>query len=118
MAKKIEEYADAAGDRAGYESRQEEVKGFWEKVDEEQIKPILESIDEDIRWEVVKALQGEDEASAKTGDMDGDAQHNVRIGRSLGVKEEGGHDEPKGEKTEEAVIILPDPALAQVAQLD
>jgi tRNA pseudouridine(38-40) synthase len=66
LAKQIEAAADAVGDREGYEARQEEVKGFWQNVDEKDIKPILETIDEDIRWDVVKALQGEEEASAKT----------------------------------------------------
>ncbi|KAK5133216.1 hypothetical protein LTR08_008051 [Meristemomyces frigidus] len=111
MAKKIEELADEAGDRQGYEARQAEVKGFWEKVEEEQIKPILAGIDEDIRWEVIKALQGEEEASAKTVEMDAEAQHTVKVGRSLGIKDESGKKEAKQEKTEEAVIILQEPAI-------
>jgi tRNA pseudouridine38-40 synthase len=106
LAKQLEALADQADDRANYESRQEEVKGFWEKVDEEEIKPILESIDEDIRWEVVKALQGEEEASAKVTQGD-DSEQVVKVGSTLGntaVKPEA---EP--EKTEEAAIIINQP---------
>lgn len=74
LAKQLEKVADEANDRAGYESRQEETKGFWESVEESEIKPILEAIDEDLRWEVVKALQGEEEASAKAEKSDADIQ--------------------------------------------
>ncbi|KAF2213840.1 hypothetical protein CERZMDRAFT_57884 [Cercospora zeae-maydis SCOH1-5] len=66
LAKQLEAAADEVGDREAYEARQEEVRGFWEKIDEEDIKPILETIDEDIRWDVIRALQGEEEANAKT----------------------------------------------------
>nr|POF17126.1 trna pseudouridine synthase 1 [Quercus suber] len=64
LAKKLEAIADEADDRENYESRQEEVKGFWEKVDAD-VQPVLDSIDEDIRWEVVAALQGEEEAASR-----------------------------------------------------
>ena len=65
LAKQLEKFADEMEDRDGYESRQAEVSGFWKEVDERDIQPILESIDEDIRFDVVKALQGVDEAFAR-----------------------------------------------------
>jgi len=114
MAKQMEELADAAGDREGYENRQKEVHGFWEKVDEEQIKPILEGIDEDIRWDVVKALQGEDEADAKAAKADADVEQPIKAGKSVRPKEEGeDDDEVNNEKTEEAAIIINEPAVAR-----
>lgn len=106
LAKQLETLADQADDRAAYELRQEEVKGFWEKVDEEEIKPILESIDEDIRWEVVKALQGEEEASAKVTQGD-DAEQVAKVGSTV---KDGA--EPEPEKTEEAAIIINQPTEA------
>lgn len=130
LAKKMEELADEAGDREGYESRQAEVKGFWEKVDEGEIKSILEDIDEDIRWDVVKALQGEDEASAKAVKSDADVKEEVgakavkseelphgdeeqpvvKAGTSVGVAGDGVVGD--AEKTEEAAIIIQAPAVA------
>jgi tRNA pseudouridine38-40 synthase len=65
LAKQLEQLADEANDRSSYEGRQKDIENFWEGIEASEIKPILQSIDEDIRWEVVKALQGEEEASAK-----------------------------------------------------
>jgi tRNA pseudouridine38-40 synthase len=109
LAKQLEQAADEAGDREGYEARQKEVRGFWEKVDEEVIKPVLESIDEDIRYDVVKALQGEDEAGAKAAKADADLGQSVKVGKSL--KAEGEAEEINEEKTEEATIIINEPTL-------
>jgi tRNA pseudouridine38-40 synthase len=96
LAKNLERLADEAGDREGYESRQADVKDYWPKVEEEYIKAILETIDEDIRWEVVNALLGEEEASAKAVKPDADADEPAKSGAS--VKEE--KPEVKEEKTE------------------
>ncbi|KAI7226635.1 pseudouridine synthase [Hortaea werneckii] len=121
LAKKLEEIADQTGDHEAYESRQAEVRGYWEKVDEEYIKPVLESIDEDIRFDVVKALQGEEEASAKAARAEADVDQNVKGGKGVG----GGKREPKAEnedtkdeKTEEAAIIVNEPAVARPAPVD
>lgn len=62
LAKTLEQTADEASDREGYDSRQAEVKGFWEEVDERDIKPILAGIDEDIRDLVTEALNNSSEA--------------------------------------------------------
>nr|OQO26279.1 hypothetical protein B0A51_07193 [Rachicladosporium sp. CCFEE 5018] len=74
LAKQLDLLADEAGNREAYDARQEEVKGYWEGIDDTIIKQVLDEIDEDIRWEVVKALQGEEEASAKVveADVEGD----------------------------------------------
>ena len=112
LSKQLEAAAGEVGDREGYASRQEEVQGFWEKVDEEDIKAILETIDEDIRWEVVKALQGEDEADVKTAaGIDGGAE--IKVGSSINTATEG-----EKEKTEEAAIILNEPASTSEPTLD
>lgn len=73
LAKQLEQLADEADDRESYESRQKDIQDFWLGVEASEIKPILESIDEDLRWEVVKALQGEEEASAKAEKIEDEA---------------------------------------------
>ncbi|KAK3065634.1 tRNA pseudouridine synthase 1, partial [Teratosphaeriaceae sp. CCFEE 6253] len=131
LAKKLEEYADECGDREGYESRQEKVKGFWEGVDGTAIREVLEGIDEDIRYDVIRALQGEDEAGAKTVKGAADLGTSlVRVGSAgggggggNGQKETGDGEAQEeivevkndSEKTEEAAIIL-QPELATLGQ--
>ncbi|KAI5362219.1 Putative pseudouridine synthase I, TruA, pseudouridine synthase TruA/RsuA/RluB/E/F [Septoria linicola] len=105
LAKQLEAAADEVGDREGYEARQEEVKGFWQRVDEEDIKPILETIDEDIRWEVVKALQGEDEANIKAAEGGAEAEQIIKPGNTINSASEAAQ-----EKTEQAAIIINEPA--------
>lgn len=60
LARTLEEAADEADDREGYNSRQEEVKDFWKEVDEKEIKPVLDALDEDIKGLVLKALYEEE----------------------------------------------------------
>lgn len=68
LGRKLEEWAEKKEDVEAYKKRQEEVSGFWEKVDDETIKPILAEYDEDIRAILEKALW------MKGGDLDaGDA---------------------------------------------
>jgi tRNA pseudouridine38-40 synthase len=64
LGKKISEIAAENGDEEGLSQRQEEVKDFWEKVDEEQIKPILDGYDEETKAVLEKALylRGDGEA--------------------------------------------------------
>ncbi|KAJ5261000.1 TRNA pseudouridine synthase [Penicillium angulare] len=61
LGKKIVELADKAGDLDDVKARQEEVAGYWEKVDEEQIRPILAKVPEDVRNIVQKAIFTNDE---------------------------------------------------------
>jgi tRNA pseudouridine38-40 synthase len=56
LGRKISELAVRNGDEEGLSQRQEEVKDFWEKVDEEQIKPILDDYDEETKMVLEKAL--------------------------------------------------------------
>jgi tRNA pseudouridine38-40 synthase len=65
LGKKISEMAARHGDEEGLSQRQDEVKDFWEKVDEEQIKPILDRYDEKTKMVLEKALylRGDEEAS-------------------------------------------------------
>ncbi|KAK1057683.1 tRNA pseudouridine synthase 1 [Friedmanniomyces endolithicus] len=107
LAKKTEEAADEMKDRKGYEERQAEVKGFWEEVDQGEVKRVLDGIDEDIRWEVVKALQGGDEAAAKVIPVDVEVEGLAGAGTSMGGGKQAGA--VADEKMEEAVIILDQP---------
>lgn len=61
IGRKIQNSAEKEGDLDGYNSRQEEVAGFWEEVNEKRIKPILENIPEDIREIVEKAFIDDDD---------------------------------------------------------
>jgi tRNA pseudouridine38-40 synthase len=56
MARCLEEAADETGDREGYNSRQAEVKDFWATVEEREIKPLIDTFDEDIRELVIQTL--------------------------------------------------------------
>ncbi|KAK3676101.1 tRNA pseudouridine synthase 1 [Recurvomyces mirabilis] len=119
LAKKLEELADLAGDREGYEGRQEEVKGFWERIDEGEIQAVLAEIDEDLRWDVVAALQGEEEAGAKAARADADVDVLVKFGKSVGGRKNKGQEEDEGgamsedeEQTVEAAIVINEPAAA------
>ena len=125
LAKQLERLADEAGDREGYDARQEEVKGFWERVDREELQPIVNEIDEDIRHDVVLALQGEEEANAKAAKADADVVDTMKArrveeqpepmemnGDSVQVKNESHTDEvareaqADGEKTAAAAIVI------------
>ena len=107
---------DESGSREGYDSRQAEVKDFWTKVDEEEIQPILDKIDEDIKFDVIKALNGEDEANAQAVKSVADVEQPVKVGSSLsGANEEVSANQ---EKTEEAAIIINEPALLQQSNTD
>ncbi|KAF7719525.1 Uncharacterized protein PECH_001518 [Penicillium ucsense] len=63
LGKKIVELAEQAGDLDAVNARQEEVAGYWNQVDEEYIKPILESVPEDIRNIIQQSLFSTDSAS-------------------------------------------------------
>ncbi|KAK4561670.1 tRNA pseudouridine synthase 1 [Recurvomyces mirabilis] len=120
LAKRLEELADLAGDREGYEGRQKEVKGFWERIDEGEIQAVLADIDEDLRWDVVAALQGEEEAGAKAAKADADVDVVTKGGKSVGGRKNKGQDEDEGgamseedeDQTADAVIVINEPAAA------
>ncbi|KAF2729959.1 tRNA pseudouridine synthase-like protein [Polyplosphaeria fusca] len=56
MGKKLDELAEEAGDIENYRKRQAEVAHFWPEIEEREIKPILESLDDSIRPLVEEAL--------------------------------------------------------------
>lgn len=56
MGIKCEQWAEKKGDTEKWKTRQEEVEGYWEKVDEEMIKPILADYDDHTRSVLEKAL--------------------------------------------------------------
>ncbi|KIY00402.1 uncharacterized protein Z520_04087 [Fonsecaea multimorphosa CBS 102226] len=73
LGRNCEKWAEKKDDVDGYRKRQEEVTGYWEKVDEEMIKPILAEYDEDIRAILEKALWLKLEGPEDDGD--GGAHH-------------------------------------------
>lgn len=72
LGKKLEEWAEKKNDLDAYRERQAEVQGYWEKVDEEIIKPILDEYDEDVRGILEKALylKGEDAEQEQPNEVD------------------------------------------------
>ncbi|KAK4984255.1 tRNA pseudouridine synthase 1 [Elasticomyces elasticus] len=110
LARKCEERADEMNDRDGYETRQAEVKGWWQEVEQRDIKPIVDSLDEDIRDLVTKALYEtiDTDLDAEFGDVDSvvnkavDDEQPIRIAQL--AEQEGAAIE--SEKTESAVIVL------------
>ncbi|KAF2718216.1 pseudouridine synthase [Polychaeton citri CBS 116435] len=114
MAHKCEEHAKEVCDLEAFNERQQEVEGFWEKVEAEQIKPIIDSLDEDIRFEVVRALQGEEEAQAKAAKMDADVKDDAPVKGGGSLKQSAvAKDEISEGLTEDAAIIINEPDAAQ-----
>ncbi|OCL12329.1 pseudouridine synthase [Glonium stellatum] len=56
LGKKLVELAEKASELEEYNKRQEEVAHFWPEVEENHIKPILETLDGSIRLLIEKAL--------------------------------------------------------------
>lgn len=56
LGQKIVDFAEKYSELDAVKSRQEEVTGYWEEVDEKYIKPILGDLPEDVRRLVEKAL--------------------------------------------------------------
>lgn len=67
MGKKLEEYAEKENDVDGYRKRQAEVATFWSDVEKNQIKPILEALDDSIRPLVQEALYNVEAVDAEPG---------------------------------------------------
>ena len=63
LARQIGKWAEEKGDVEEQKARQEEVQGFWQKVDEETIEPMLKEYDKETRDILEKAvyLKGRDE---------------------------------------------------------
>lgn len=56
LGKKIKEFAEQKNDLGGLHKRQAEVEGVWEKVDQETVNPILDTMDARTRAICEKAL--------------------------------------------------------------
>lgn len=80
LGRKCDEWAERNGDVEGYKKRQEEVQGYWEKVDDEMIKPILESYDPEARSILEKALylRGEQPAEDNEAALPDETDRTVR----------------------------------------
>ena len=63
LGKKLPEIAEKCGDLDAYKARQDELAGFWDDVDEKYVRPVLESVPEDVRKVVLKALYLDEEES-------------------------------------------------------
>ncbi|EAW18457.1 pseudouridine synthase PUS2 [Aspergillus fischeri NRRL 181] len=68
LGRKIVELAEKEGDLEAYKARQEEVATYWEDVDNERIKPILDTFPEDLRKLVEKALYFDEERAPEDED--------------------------------------------------
>lgn len=67
---KLAESAREKGTDDEFKAKLDDVWGFWEEVDEKEIKPILESLDEDTRTGVLQRLHNSEEVLS-TGVADG-----------------------------------------------
>jgi len=123
LGRQLEEWAAKKNDLEAYRERQKEVEGYWEKVDEELIKPILEEYDPEIRDILEKALwlkgeqvegetKGEPEAEASS-ESKADTQAsqdengvNKEVSNSQECVPEGASDQPDGVKRPLSQMII------------
>jgi len=119
LAQRMEESADEMNDRDAHEGRQEEVKGFWKDVEENAIKPVLNSLDDDIRAIVSKALYEPEDGipQIEPGNEDRTALHAADIDGSSKLAASTGLTQPS-ERTQDAAIIIDAPVLHDKAQAD
>ncbi|KAF2112648.1 pseudouridine synthase [Lophiotrema nucula] len=83
LGKKLEESAEQTGVTSGYHERQAEVADFWQEIDEKQIKPIIDSLDDSIRPLVEEALYTVDATGSAEPDPAIDAAADiVRISKN------------------------------------
>jgi tRNA pseudouridine38-40 synthase len=101
MGQKLVELAEEVGDFEGYKHRQEETEGFWEKVEEDMIKPILEGMEPGIREQVEEALYHVSSEEDALAEEEEEAEQLVDEGEPLTTK--SGKEESAGEAEEPAV---------------
>lgn len=93
------ELAEKAGDLDEVKARQEEVAGHWEKVDEEYIKPILDSVPEDIRNIVQQSLFSTDATPEDVENEDQSAaEAPEKPAEETTQPQESGADQPKDDQ--------------------
>ena len=97
LAKELEKAADEVNDRKGYEERQAEVSEFWQSVEENDIRPILDSLDGEIRSQVMEALYRSEQSCAADAENIGvksisDSNHSKeKVSEVEETKTEPGH---------------------------
>lgn len=72
LGKKLVELAEEVGDLENYKDRQKEVLSFWEETENQHIKPILDSLDQQTRELVEQALYHVSNTEAQFDDPDED----------------------------------------------
>ncbi|KAK5046481.1 hypothetical protein LTR84_008284 [Exophiala bonariae] len=111
LGKQLEEWAAKKDDVEAYKKRQKEVEGYWEKVDEEVIKPILEEYDPAIRDILEKALwlKGEQSQDVNKGSLEADTPPpDVEGEQSTGLgKDNLGAESAADNKTSQSVQDVP-----------
>lgn len=115
LAKKIQEIAEEKGDLENYKKRQAEMDGYWDKVDDEFIKPILERLPEDVRQDVQDALCIKDkserpststeEQKVKTESSE-EAEAKPAATETEEVKEEGENKEGQSKKPDPRTLSI------------
>jgi tRNA pseudouridine38-40 synthase len=63
LGKKLVESAKKVGKLDTYESRQEDVKNFWEETEENYVKPILDKLDSEMAANVMAAIHSTEDES-------------------------------------------------------
>jgi tRNA pseudouridine38-40 synthase len=96
MGMKCESWAKTKGDTEAWLGRQEEVQGYWEKVDEDVIKPILEEYDDHTQSVLRRALYLQSEiAQDETSASDDKAQSKQELENSAnGASAQSGENGP------------------------
>ncbi|KAK5103082.1 tRNA pseudouridine synthase 1 [Lithohypha guttulata] len=74
LGRKCRDWAERKGELEAWEQRQAEVRGYWDQVDEEMVRPILQDYPDDIRSVLEKALWLTAEQEANRHGDDGSAR--------------------------------------------
>ncbi|KAJ5155270.1 hypothetical protein N7492_008073 [Penicillium capsulatum] len=99
LGKKIVENAEKAGDLDAVEERQQEVSDFWKEVDETAIKPILESVPEDIRNIVQKSLFADEAEEQQDNGPEGSASEPENPVKASTTEPVGANKQPASDVT-------------------
>ncbi len=100
LGQKIAESVRENNDEQGWSSRQEEVEGFWEKIDEEHITQILEGYDPDSRNLLERALYLKEGNAAALGPSQNIEGHGIDEGAELTRSHDATEGFPGGGATE------------------
>ncbi|KAJ5473557.1 hypothetical protein N7475_003123 [Penicillium sp. IBT 31633x] len=107
LGRKIVELGEKAGELDAVKARQEEVATYWENVDEEYIKPILEKLPEDIRTIVEKSIYMDDTRDAlQPSEEDKETSAPVEESAPQETKEETMTEEPATTDQEKKPFVM------------